>query len=124
MAEIIEPQIGLSAAAAIILEIKGFGAGHVGSGTRRGTRRPGPIRQAGGRRWLHHPGVVEWRENSSGVPASGMSIDDTIAPTASTGRPPAVLQVLPSLVSGGAERGTVELARSAGRGGMDLLCGL
>ncbi|MBV8505775.1 MAG: glycosyltransferase family 4 protein [Alphaproteobacteria bacterium] len=39
-----------------------------------------------------------------------MSIDDTIVPVASTGRPPAVLQVLPSLVSGGAERGTVELA--------------
>jgi glycosyltransferase involved in cell wall biosynthesis len=39
-----------------------------------------------------------------------MSIDDTIIPVASTGRAPAVLQVLPSLVSGGAERGTVELA--------------
>ncbi len=39
-----------------------------------------------------------------------MSIDDTIAPVASTERPPVVLQVLPSLVSGGAERGTVELA--------------
>ena len=41
---------------------------------------------------------------------AGMSIDDTIVPVASTGRPPVVLQVLPSLVSGGAERGTVELA--------------
>jgi glycosyltransferase involved in cell wall biosynthesis len=39
-----------------------------------------------------------------------MSIDDIIAPVASTGRPPVVLQILPSLVSGGAERGTVELA--------------
>jgi glycosyltransferase involved in cell wall biosynthesis len=39
-----------------------------------------------------------------------MSIDDTIIPVASTGRAPVVLQVLPSLVSGGAERGTVELA--------------
>jgi glycosyltransferase involved in cell wall biosynthesis len=39
-----------------------------------------------------------------------MSIDDNIAPTASTGRPPVVLQILPSLNSGGAERGTVELA--------------
>jgi glycosyltransferase involved in cell wall biosynthesis len=39
-----------------------------------------------------------------------MSIDDTIMPVASTARPPVVLQVLPSLVSGGAERGTVELA--------------
>ncbi len=39
-----------------------------------------------------------------------MSIDDTIVPVLSTGRPPVVLQVLPSLVSGGAERGTVELA--------------
>jgi glycosyltransferase involved in cell wall biosynthesis len=39
-----------------------------------------------------------------------MSIDDTIVPVASTALPPVVLQVLPSLVSGGAERGTVELA--------------
>ena len=39
-----------------------------------------------------------------------MSIDDTIVPVASTGRPPVALQILPSLVSGGAERGTVELA--------------
>ena len=39
-----------------------------------------------------------------------MTIDDTIVPVASTGRPPVALQVLPSLVSGGAERGTVELA--------------
>jgi glycosyltransferase involved in cell wall biosynthesis len=39
-----------------------------------------------------------------------MSIDDIIVPVASTGRPPVVLQVLPSLISGGAERGTVELA--------------
>ncbi|MGA7260508.1 MAG: glycosyltransferase family 4 protein [Stellaceae bacterium] len=39
-----------------------------------------------------------------------MSIDDSIVPVASTGRPPAALQVLPSLGSGGAERGTVELA--------------
>jgi glycosyltransferase involved in cell wall biosynthesis len=39
-----------------------------------------------------------------------MSIDDIIVPVASTVRPPVVLQILPSLVSGGAERGTVELA--------------
>jgi glycosyltransferase involved in cell wall biosynthesis len=39
-----------------------------------------------------------------------MSLDDTTVPVGSTERPPAVLQVLPSLVSGGAERGTVELA--------------
>jgi glycosyltransferase involved in cell wall biosynthesis len=39
-----------------------------------------------------------------------MSIDDTIGRVASTGRPPVALQILPSLVSGGAERGTVELA--------------
>jgi glycosyltransferase involved in cell wall biosynthesis len=36
-------------------------------------------------------------------------VDSTLS-AAATGRPPAVLQVLPSLVSGGAERGTVELA--------------
>ena len=40
----------------------------------------------------------------------GGRLDDTILPVASTGRSPVVLQVLPSLVSGGAERGTVELA--------------
>src|SRR5438270_5940945 len=40
----------------------------------------------------------------------GDLLDDTILPVASTGRSPVVLQVLPSLVSGGAERGTVELA--------------
>jgi glycosyltransferase involved in cell wall biosynthesis len=39
-----------------------------------------------------------------------MSPDDIIAPTVPTGRAPAVLQIVPSLVSGGAERGTVELA--------------
>jgi glycosyltransferase involved in cell wall biosynthesis len=39
-----------------------------------------------------------------------MSIDDIIAPATPTGRSPAVLQILPNLVSGGAERGAVELA--------------
>ena len=39
-----------------------------------------------------------------------MSGDDTTVPAAPRGRPPAVLQIVPSLVSGGAERGTVELA--------------
>jgi len=39
-----------------------------------------------------------------------MSFDDSTAPGAPTGRAPVVLQVLPSLISGGAERGTVELA--------------
>ncbi len=41
-----------------------------------------------------------------------MSIDDTIAPVASTGRAPVALQILPNLVSGGAERGTIELAEA------------
>jgi glycosyltransferase involved in cell wall biosynthesis len=45
-----------------------------------------------------------------GLRQSGMSIGDNIPRAASTGRPPAVLQILPSLVSGGAERGTVEVA--------------
>src|SRR5262245_48388590 len=44
-----------------------------------------------------------------------MVSDDSIAPVwqetgPATGRPPAVLQVVPSLVSGGVERGTVDLA--------------
>jgi glycosyltransferase involved in cell wall biosynthesis len=39
-----------------------------------------------------------------------MSLDGSTVPAAPTGRPPAVLQIVPSLVSGGAERGTVELA--------------
>jgi glycosyltransferase involved in cell wall biosynthesis len=39
-----------------------------------------------------------------------MERDDSIAGPPTEGRPPAVLQVIPSLVSGGAERGTVDLA--------------
>jgi glycosyltransferase involved in cell wall biosynthesis len=39
-----------------------------------------------------------------------MSAENTIVPAPPTGRPPAVLQIVPSLVSGGAERGTVEVA--------------
>jgi glycosyltransferase involved in cell wall biosynthesis len=39
-----------------------------------------------------------------------MSIEVSIPPAASAWRPPAVLQILPRLVSGGAERGTVEVA--------------
>jgi glycosyltransferase involved in cell wall biosynthesis len=39
-----------------------------------------------------------------------MGGDDNTMPRPPEGRPPAVLQVVPSLVSGGAERGTVELA--------------
>ncbi|HYP37449.1 MAG TPA: glycosyltransferase, partial [Stellaceae bacterium] len=36
--------------------------------------------------------------------------DDNTGPAPPKGRPPAVLQIVPRLVSGGAERGTVELA--------------
>src|SRR4051794_36053019 len=36
--------------------------------------------------------------------------NDTIPASSAEGRPPAVLQVIPSLASGGAERGTVEMA--------------
>jgi glycosyltransferase involved in cell wall biosynthesis len=39
-----------------------------------------------------------------------MSANDNSSPAPSEGRPPAVLQIVPRLVSGGAERGTVELA--------------
>jgi glycosyltransferase involved in cell wall biosynthesis len=39
-----------------------------------------------------------------------MGVDDNTGRAAAVGRPLAVLQVVPSLVSGGAERGTVELA--------------
>src|SRR5436305_1303815 len=39
-----------------------------------------------------------------------MDIDDSIATPPKEGRPPAVLQVIPSLVSGGVERGTIDLA--------------
>src|SRR5438874_10335486 len=39
-----------------------------------------------------------------------MANDGSIDPVPKEGRPPAVLQVVPSLVSGGVERGTVELA--------------
>jgi len=39
-----------------------------------------------------------------------MGVDDNTGPAPPKGRPPAVLQIVPRLVSGGAERGTVELA--------------
>jgi glycosyltransferase involved in cell wall biosynthesis len=39
-----------------------------------------------------------------------MSSDSNIVDLPTEGRPPAVLQVIPSLVSGGAERGTIDLA--------------
>ena len=39
-----------------------------------------------------------------------MGVDDNTDPTLPKARPPAVLQIVPRLVSGGAERGTVELA--------------
>jgi glycosyltransferase involved in cell wall biosynthesis len=45
-----------------------------------------------------------------GLAAGGKDRDDTTMSAPSEGRPPAVLQILPRLVSGGAERGTVELA--------------
>ncbi|HZU89707.1 MAG TPA: glycosyltransferase, partial [Stellaceae bacterium] len=41
-----------------------------------------------------------------------MADDDSTAPATPEGRPPAVLQIVPSLVSGGAERGTVEVAEA------------
>ena len=41
-----------------------------------------------------------------------MASNDSIAAPPTEGRPPAVLQIIPSLVSGGAERGTIELAGS------------
>ncbi len=39
-----------------------------------------------------------------------MTSDDSIAGPPTEGRPPAVLQVIPSLISGGVERGTIDLA--------------
>jgi glycosyltransferase involved in cell wall biosynthesis len=45
-----------------------------------------------------------------GLAAQGMGFDDRSGPVPPKGRPPAVLQIVPRLVSGGAERGTVELA--------------
>src|SRR6202007_2699414 len=42
--------------------------------------------------------------------ASGMAYKSNIAPARQETRPPAVLQVISSLVSGGVERGTVEVA--------------
>src|SRR5215831_17412850 len=42
--------------------------------------------------------------------ARGMGVDDNTGLAPPEGRPPAVLQIVPRLVSGGAERGTVELA--------------
>jgi glycosyltransferase involved in cell wall biosynthesis len=45
------------------------------------------------------------------------SLDISIADTQAGSRPPAVLQVVPSLVTGGVERGTVEIAQALVNGG-------
>src|SRR5437763_6913125 len=45
-----------------------------------------------------------------GCGSGQMQNEDSIAGVPAEGRPPAVLQVIPSLVSGGAERGTIDLA--------------
>jgi glycosyltransferase involved in cell wall biosynthesis len=69
-------------------------------------------------RLLHHRAVVVCEAQSSrGLTASGMGVDDNILPTPSKGRPPAVLQIVPSLVSGGAERGTIDLAAALASAG-------
>jgi glycosyltransferase involved in cell wall biosynthesis len=46
-----------------------------------------------------------------------MNSDDSIAAGRAEGRPPAVLQVIPALVSGGAERGTVDVAAALAAAG-------
>jgi glycosyltransferase involved in cell wall biosynthesis len=46
-----------------------------------------------------------------------MVVDDSNITAPSEGRPPAVLQILPALVSGGTERGTVELAAALAAAG-------
>ena len=46
-----------------------------------------------------------------------MANDDSTRVAAKETRPPAVLQVIPSLVSGGAERGTVDLAGALAQAG-------
>lgn len=48
-----------------------------------------------------------------------MTDGDTSTVGAQTGRPPAVLQVVPALVSGGVERGTVDLAGALAAAGWD-----
>ncbi len=53
---------------------------------------------------------MAWRAWTSRCYGNPMASDDSIAASATEGRPPAVLQIIPSLVSGGAERGTIELA--------------
>src|SRR6516225_12362078 len=44
--------------------------------------------------------------------AHGMGVDDNTGLAPAKSRPPAVLQIVPRLVSGGAERGTVDMARA------------
>jgi len=48
-----------------------------------------------------------------------MRSDNSIASPPAEGRPPAVLQVIPSLISGGAERGTIDLAGALVAAGWD-----
>src|SRR5262249_61905558 len=77
-----------------------------GNGPRRGRRSRAPARGAGGRRLSPRRGVLEFRANASGErAASAMSANDDAVSAAPEGRPPAVLQLVPRLGSGGAERG-------------------
>src|SRR5690348_11970682 len=46
------------------------------------------------------------------TPRQRMNGNDNIRAMPAEGRPPAVLQVIPGLVSGGVERGTVDLAKA------------
>src|SRR5271165_4878317 len=130
MPEIIEPHIGLPAPAAIRVEITGLGAGHV---------RAQPGEKNDSRRRTGNPAISDcgtiitrqdfWRIHR-GLAVVKRDRDDTTMPARSEdrpftedrrsaesrpsaqGRPPAVLQVIPRLVSGGAERGSVEVAEA------------
>src|SRR5487761_1384992 len=120
MAEIVETYICQLTIAAVLVEMKRLGAGHVGA-------QPGEKDDAG---WpARHPVIGDrlaigalqrFGRGHRGLAAGREDGDDSIMRSpledrpeeecTPEGRPPAVLQIVPSLVSGGAERGTVELA--------------
>src|ERR1700740_776734 len=68
--------------------------------------RRGPVP---GRQLWHFPDTLKYQ--------TGMRSDNNTEPAPAKSRPPAVLQIVPRLVSAGADRGTVDMARALAAAG-------
>ena len=116
--EIVEAHIGAPAPAAIIFQKQSLGAGHVGAEAAEEDDAGVGAGERAGRRLSPRPGVLDvsgWQiavRTGIRFPAEAHMSDNNIAPRRQKAAAACVLQVIPSLVSGGVERGTVDLARA------------